>query len=165
MFPVRCTGINTSWRHLERTNRRMQLIEIFGDVWFQRNRIKVQQKLELYQRESWDKVLEFLKLDIINDSKEINCAIDLMKEKLRLFNMHFTETCRIQCTWSVHDEKLRGEIISSLKNILLPAYGIFIGKFQDFLKDKAYKYIEYGMFDIHDVLDNLFLRTKKYKYR
>ncbi|KAK2430446.1 exocyst complex component EXO70B1 [Trifolium repens] len=154
-----------NWRHLERTNRRMQLIEIFGDVWFQRNRIKVQQKLELYQRESWDKVLEFLKLDIINDSKEINCAIDLMKEKLRLFNMHFTETCRIQCTWSVHDEKLRGEIISSLKNILLPAYGIFIGKFQDFLKDKAYKYIEYGMFDIHDVLDNLFLRTKKYKYR
>ncbi|WJX63681.1 hypothetical protein P8452_48538 [Trifolium repens] len=149
-----------NWRYLEVANKRIELHPIFGDDWFQRNRIKVQQKLELYQRESWDKVLEFLKLDIINDSMEINCAIDLMKEKLRLFNMHFTETCRIQCTWSVHDEKLRGEIISSLKNILLPAYGIFIGKFQDFLKDKAYKYIEYGMFDIHDVLDNLFLGTR-----
>ncbi|XP_045831750.1 uncharacterized protein LOC123923134 isoform X2 [Trifolium pratense] len=152
-----------NWRCLEMTYKRMQLNAIFGDVWFQRNRTKVQEKLELYKRDSWDKVLEFLKLDIINESMEINCAIDLMKQKLSLFNMNFTETCRIQCTWSVYDEKLRVEIIKSLKNTLLPAYGIFIGKFQDFLKDKAYKYIEYGMFDIHDVLDNLFLGTKKYR--
>jgi hypothetical protein len=43
---------------------------------------------------------------------------------------------------------------------LLPAYGTFIGRFQDFLKNNAYKYIEYGLFDIEDVLDSLFLGNK-----
>jgi hypothetical protein len=149
-----------NWRYLEVKNKRKDLVAIFGNVWFQKNRTKVQQNLELYQRNSWDKVLDFLKLDI-NDSVEPNFAVNLMKEKLSLFNMHFTETCRVQCTWCVHDEKLRKEIIESLKNTLLPAYGIFIGKFQDLLKNDAYEYIEYGMFDIHDVLDNLFLGDKR----
>ncbi|GAU44393.1 hypothetical protein TSUD_246190 [Trifolium subterraneum] len=152
-----------NWRYLEVTNNRMELDGMFGDVWLQRNREKVQQKLELYKRDSWDKVLEFLKLDVIDDSMEINIATDLMKENLNLFNMQFKETIRVQCTWSVHDEKLREEIIESLKNTLLPAYGTFIGKFQDFLKSNAYKYIEYGMFDIQDVLDSLFLGNKKYR--
>ncbi|XP_045829001.1 uncharacterized protein LOC123920744 isoform X1 [Trifolium pratense] len=149
-----------NWRYLEVTNNRLELDAMFGYVWLQRNREKVQQNLELYKRDSWDKVSECLKLDI-NDSTEINFATDLMKEKLNLFNMKFTETCSVQCRWSVHDEKLREEIIESLKNTLLPAYGTFIGKFQDFLKNKAYKYIEYGMFDIQDVLDSLFLGNKK----
>jgi len=151
-----------NWRYLEKANKRRDIdIAIFGDVWYQKHREKVQQNLELYQKCSWDKLVQFLKLDII-EPMEHNIAVDLMKEKLNLFNMYFTETCRIQCTWSVHDYGLRTGIIRSLKNTLLPAYGIFIGKFQDFLKNSAYEYIEYGMFDIHDILDNLFLGTKTF---
>ncbi|GAU13247.1 hypothetical protein TSUD_246170 [Trifolium subterraneum] len=123
-------------------------------------RVKVQQKLELYQRNSWDKMLDFLKFDINDSSMEINFSVDSMKQNLSYFNLHIAETLRIQCIWSVHDEKLREEIISSLKNILLPVYGTFIGKFQEFLKNNAYEYIEYGIFDIEDVLDSLFLRNK-----
>ncbi|CAL5189723.1 unnamed protein product [Lathyrus oleraceus] len=149
-----------NWRYLEVTNQRKELDVIFGNVWFRKNREKVQQNYEFYRRYSWDKVLEFLKLDI-NNSMEISIAAGSMKEKLSLFNMHFNETCKVQCTWSVYDEKLREEIIASLKNILLPAYGIFIGKFQDIVTNNAYEYIEYGMFDINDMLDNLFLGNKK----
>lgn len=149
-----------NWRYLEVTNQRKELGAIFGNDWFQKNREKVQQNYQLYQRNSWDKVLDFLKLDI-NDSMEISLAADLMKEKLSLFNMHFKKICRVQCKWSAHDVKLRGEIIASLKNILLSAYGVFIGKFQDIIKNNAYEYIEYKMFDIHDLLDNLFLGKKK----
>ncbi|XP_045832133.1 uncharacterized protein LOC123923489 [Trifolium pratense] len=149
-----------NWRYLEVAIQRRELNEIFGNIWCQKFRVKVQQKLELYQRNSWEKVLDFLKLDINDSSVEINLAVDSMKENLSCFNMHLAETLRIQCTWSVHDEKLRGEIISSLKNILLPVYGTFIGKFQNFLKNDAYEYIEYGIFDIEDVLDSLFLGNK-----
>lgn len=134
-----------NWRYLEVTNQRKELDVIFGNVWFRKNREKVQQNYEFYRRNSWDKVLEFLKLDI-NNSMEISLAAGSMKEKLSLFNMHFNETCKVQCTWSVYDEKLREEIIASLKNILLPAYGTFIGKFQDIVKNNAYDCIEYGMF-------------------
>nr|XP_004490669.1 uncharacterized protein LOC101500706 isoform X2 [Cicer arietinum] len=143
-----------SWRYLEQANKIRDLYDTFGYVWFKKTRSKVIQNLELYQRSSWDKVLEFLKLDI-NDS------VDSMKTKLSMFNMHFKEICRVQCIWSVHDMNLREQIIATLKNILLPAYGIFIGRFQDFLKNKAYDYIEYGMFDIQDILDNMFLGNKK----
>lgn len=151
----------SNWKYLEVTNRPSDMDAVFGDDWLQKIRAKVQQNIELYQRNSWDKVLEFLKLDI-NDSMEVNFVVDLIKEKISFFNKHFTETCRVQCTWSIH-YKLRKEMIESLKNTLLPAYGIFIGRFQDFLKTDAYEYIEYGMFDIHDILDNLFLGNKKNK--
>lgn len=41
--------------------------------------------------------------------------------------------------------------------MLLPAYGNFIARLQDFLGNHAYEYIEYGIFDIQDQLNNLFL--------
>ncbi|KAK2430441.1 hypothetical protein P8452_43827 [Trifolium repens] len=144
-----------NWRYLEVAIQRRELNEIFENIWCQKFRVKVQQKHELYQRNSWDKVLNFLKFDIKDSSMELH-----FEENLSCFNMHFAETLRIQCTWSVHDEKLRGEIFSSLKNILLPVYGSFIAKFQDFLKNDAYEYIEYRIFDIEDVLDSLFLGNK-----
>ncbi|MCI28273.1 exocyst complex component EXO70B1-like, partial [Trifolium medium] len=64
---------------------------------------------------------------------------------------------RVQSTWSVYDKKLREEIIISVGNTLLPVYGIFIGRFRDCFGVHANKYIEYGMFEIQDRLNNLFL--------
>lgn len=148
-----------NWRHVEMVKQRESrgLIAIFPSPLFQRySREKVRQNLELYQRSSWNKVLDFLEMDS-NESVAPNIAVDKwMKGKLSLFNFHFREICRVQCTWSVHDAKLREEIMISLENILLPAYGIFLGKFQDILKNHAYDYIEYGLFDIKSGLNRLF---------
>jgi hypothetical protein len=98
-----------NWRYLEVAIQRRELNEIFENVWCQKFKVKVQQNLELYQRNSWDKVLDLLKFDIKDSSMEVHFAVDSMKENLSCFNMHFAERLRIQCKWSVHDEKLRGE--------------------------------------------------------
>jgi len=53
----------------------------------------------------------------------------------------------------------------SVQNILLPAYGSFVGRFQNILGKDAFKHIRYGMFDIQDQLNNRFLeRTKMHHH-
>ncbi|RHN67639.1 putative exocyst complex component Exo70, cullin repeat-like-containing domain-containing protein [Medicago truncatula] len=128
-----------------------------GDDWFPENQAKIQQHIELYHRNSWSKVIRFLKVD----SNELGVTQESLIDKLNLFNIHFEEICSEQSMWLVYDKELRKEVIESVENTLLPAYGIFMGKFQDFLGNHAYKYIEYGLFEIQDRLSHLFLVNSK----
>ncbi|CAJ1975346.1 unnamed protein product [Sphenostylis stenocarpa] len=145
-------------RFIHLTSKRENLKPAFGDDWLRKNTIELQQKLELYLRSSWNKIVDTLKLDI-NES-EPNVATELMKNKLLSFNEHFDDICNVQATWFVLNEELREHIIKSIENILLPAYGNFIARFQDFLGNHAYKYIKHGMFDVQHRLNNLFLVRK-----
>ncbi|GAU13245.1 hypothetical protein TSUD_246150 [Trifolium subterraneum] len=138
--------------HIEAMNKSWELETILGNEWFQNNIEKIHKNLELYKGSSWNKVMDFLKLE-----NSDNTTDDVMKEKICLFNSHFEDICRVQSEWFVYDNKLREEIISSVGNILLPAYGIFVGRLHDILGNQAYKYIKYGMLEIQDLLNNLFL--------
>ncbi|RZC08395.1 exocyst complex component EXO70B1-like [Glycine soja] len=131
------------------------LRHILGNDWIRKNTTSIKENLQLYLRSSWNKILDILKLDI-NES-EPNVAAQLMKNKLRSFNEHFDDICNIQSTWFVFTKELRRKIIQSIEKILLQAYGNFIGRLQDFIGNQAYEHIEYGMFDIQDRLNNLFL--------
>nr|KYP72925.1 Exocyst complex component 7 [Cajanus cajan] len=142
-------------RFIELEAKLCGLDPIFDNDWLQKNTTEFQKNLELYKRSSWNKILDFLKLDI-NESKP-NVAAELMKQKLHWFNEHFDETCNVQSAWSVCDEELREQIIKSIENILLPVYGNFLGKFQELLGKHAYEYIKYGVFDVQDRVNNLFL--------
>ncbi|KAK7276046.1 hypothetical protein RIF29_17177 [Crotalaria pallida] len=121
---------------------------ILGNDWFIKHTTKMQQNLEDYQR-TWDKVLEILKLDD-------NEAEESMKEKLKLFNMQFKETCSVQSTWFLLNGWPRIQIRIYIEKLLLPTYGNFIGKFQSFLGKDADKFVEYGMYDIDALLNDLF---------
>ncbi|CAJ1970719.1 unnamed protein product [Sphenostylis stenocarpa] len=128
---------------------------IFGDDWLQKNTTKFQQNLELYQRSSWNKIVDFLKPDI--NQLEPSVAAELMKDNLHWFSEHFDETCNVQSAWSICDEELREQIIKSIENILLPAYGNFLRRFEELIGKHAYEYIQYGMFEVQDRLNRLFL--------
>ncbi|KAL2317430.1 hypothetical protein Fmac_031306 [Flemingia macrophylla] len=126
-----------------------------ANSWLRKNKRKIEKYLKLYQRSSWTKILNILKLDI-NES-ERNAAAKLMKDKLRSFNEHFDDICNDQSTWSVFDQGMRKRMIKSIEEILLPAYGNLVGMLQDFLGNHAYEFIKYGMIDIQGQLNNLFL--------
>ncbi|XP_045832135.1 exocyst complex component EXO70B1-like [Trifolium pratense] len=138
--------------HIEAVNKSWELETILGNEWFQNNIEKIHKNHELYKGSSWNKVVDFLKLENNENTTE-----ELLKEKIHLFNSHFEDICRVQSVWSVYDNKLREEIISSVGKILLPAYGIFVGRLQDILGNQAYKYIKYELFEIQDLLNHLFL--------
>ncbi|XP_058747945.1 exocyst complex component EXO70B1-like [Vicia villosa] len=159
-FALRYLYMMNNRRYIEATIKRWDLDTVFSDVWFAKFQAIFQEELEFYQRNSWNKVMEILKLDNIDCmAPNDNVTAELLKEKLKLFNKHFEETYRAQSTWSVYDKKLREEIIRSVGNRLLPVYGIFIGKFRDCLGIHANQYVEYGMFEIQDRLNNLFLES------
>ncbi|KHN04134.1 Exocyst complex component 7 [Glycine soja] len=141
--------------YIRRRAMRGGLRHILGNDWIRKNTTSIKENLQLYLRSSWNKILDILKLDI-NES-EPNVAAQLMKNKLRSFNEHFDDICNVQSTWFVFTKELRRKIIQSIEKILLQAYGNFIGRLQDFIGNQAYEHIEYGMFDIQDRLNNLFL--------
>ncbi|QHO27824.1 Exocyst complex component [Arachis hypogaea] len=140
--------------------KRYSFAEILGDNWIQKHTGEFQKNLEDYQRSSWDEVLGLLKLDNNNESLAKDVAIESMKEKLKLFNIQFEEICCTQSKWFVSYE-IRKEIIVSVENMLLPAYGSFVGRLQDVLGKASYDYIQYGMLEIKARLNRLFLGGKR----
>ncbi|MED6174969.1 hypothetical protein PIB30_074046 [Stylosanthes scabra] len=142
--------------YIENKVKKWELGTFVGDHWAQNNTAKLKQNLELYYRSSWNKLLNYLNLDYSSESLAPEVATESMKNKLLLFNSNFMKTCIVQSTWSVFDEQLREEIRTSIKNMLLPAYGNFIGKIRKFLGMNAYEYIKYRMPDIEARIDALF---------
>ncbi|XP_015931988.1 exocyst complex component EXO70B1-like [Arachis duranensis] len=131
---------------------KMSTILLMANGAIDENNAKARQNLEDYRQSSWDEVLGLLKQ---GDGDERN-EVEYMKENLKLFNVQFKEICRVQSTWFVLDEELRKEIRETIEEILLPSYGTFIGKFQKVLGSDADRYIEYSMYDIDALLNDLF---------
>ncbi|KAJ1381269.1 Exocyst complex component Exo70 [Sesbania bispinosa] len=142
-------------RYIVQKAKDSELGALLGDDWIRKHTAKVRQCHVSYQRSSWNKLLGYLKVE---NNGSISMAAKPMKEKLKLFNLHFEEICRIQSQWFVFDEQLREEIRISLEKILLPAYGSFIGRFHNVpeLGKNADKYIKFGMEDIEARLNDLF---------
>ncbi|PNX72097.1 exocyst complex component, partial [Trifolium pratense] len=102
-----------------------ELGSILGDAVIQKHTAKVRLHHANYQSNSWNKMLEFLKLDT-NASMQPNEEANSMKMKLKSFNMHFEKICRVQSSWFIFDKHLKREIITSIVKDLLPAYAKFI---------------------------------------
>lgn len=137
-------------RYIVQKTKDSELGTLMGDDWIRKHSTKVRQCHTNYQRSSWNKLLGFLKVETL--------AAKPMKEKLKMFNLHFEEICRVQSQWFVFDEQLKEEIRISIEKLLLPAYGSFIGRFQILpeLAKNSDKYIKFGMEDIEARLNNLF---------
>jgi hypothetical protein len=139
-----------------------ELGSILGNAVIQKHTAKVRQHHANYQRNSWNKVLEFLTLDG-NASMQPNEEANSMEKKLKSFNMLFEKICRVQSSWFIFDKHLKREIITSIVKVLLPAYAKFIRRFQRVLQlgKNADKFIKYEMEDIATGLDDLFQGSGK----
>ncbi|KAL5102123.1 hypothetical protein RYX36_006450, partial [Vicia faba] len=64
---------------------------------------------------------------------------------------------RITSAWRIFNKQLKKQIIIYVENMLLPAYENFITEFENVVGKNADDYIMYGVSDIQDELNNLFL--------
>ncbi|KAK7301677.1 hypothetical protein RJT34_12548 [Clitoria ternatea] len=142
-------------RYIVQKAKDSELGTLLGDDWLRKHTAKVRQCHVSYQRSSWSKLLGYLKVE---NNGSMTMAAKPMKEKLKLFNLHFEEICRVQSQWLVFDEQLREEIRISLEKIVLPAYASFIGRFHNVpeLSKHADRYVKFGMEDIEARLNDLF---------
>ncbi|KAL3649179.1 hypothetical protein CASFOL_005582 [Castilleja foliolosa] len=131
-----------------------ELGTLLGDDWIRKHSAKLRQYHVNYQRSSWSKVSGVLKLD--NNSMSPNGKN--LREKLKLFNSYFEETCKTQSSWVIFDDQLRDELRISISGILSPAYRNFIGRMQG-LSDPGKnvdRYIRYSVEDIEARIGALF---------
>nr|XP_025626451.1 exocyst complex component EXO70B1 [Arachis hypogaea] len=148
-------------RYIVQKAKTSELGPVLGDDWIRKHTAKIRRFHVSYQRSSWSKVVGFLKVTsevTMAAGSSVVVEVKAMKEKLKMFNLHFEEICRVQSHWVVFDEQLREEIRIALEKILLPAYGSFIGRFHNVPELSKYvdKYVKYGVDDIGDRLNDLF---------
>ncbi|KAD3338468.1 hypothetical protein R6Q59_026760 [Mikania micrantha] len=132
---------------------------LVGDDWIRKQTSKVRQHHANYQRNSWHKILNSLKLD--NSNLSSNVASKSLKDKLKLFNTQFDEICRTQSAWVIFDDQLREELKISVAGTLLPAYRNFLGRFHNLQDIGRYadKYVKFAIEDIEARIDDLFQAT------
>ncbi|TXG74479.1 hypothetical protein EZV62_003058 [Acer yangbiense] len=136
-----------------------ELGSLLGDDWIRKHNAKIRQYHSNYQKSSWNKILGILKVENSSSSAPNAAATARsMKEKLKLFNLSFDEICKTQTPWAVFDEQFREELKTSVTKILLPAYGNFIGKFQNIpeMGKQPDRVIKYGVEGIEARINELF---------
>ncbi|KAI3526328.1 hypothetical protein L1887_05578 [Cichorium endivia] len=136
-----------------------ELGSLLGDDWIRKQTSKVRQHHVNYQRSSWHKILNTLKLD--NSNLSSNVASKALKDKLKLFNSQFDEIFRTQSTWAIFDEQLREELKISVAGTLLPAYRNFLGRFHNLQDIGKYadKHVKFSIEDVEARIDDLFQAT------
>ncbi|KAL3518004.1 hypothetical protein ACH5RR_020593 [Cinchona calisaya] len=143
-------------RYIVQKVKDSDLGSLLGDDWIRKHTAKVRQYHVNYQRSSWSKVLGVLKID--SSASSPTEASKSLKEKLKLFNSYFEETCRTQSTWVIFDDQLRDELRISVTGNLSLAYRNFLGRLQtspEFGKH-ADRHIKYSVEDIEARINDLF---------
>ncbi|KAL8548968.1 hypothetical protein ACS0TY_008019 [Phlomoides rotata] len=125
---------------------------LLGDDWIRKHMSKVRQYHVKYQRSSWSKILEVLKID--HNSVSSNGASKSLREKLKLFNAYFDEICKTQSSWVIFDDQLKEELKISVSGTLSPAYRNFMGRVGGIVEIR--KHIRYSVEDIEGRISELF---------
>ncbi|KAL3745882.1 hypothetical protein ACJRO7_014907 [Eucalyptus globulus] len=111
---------------------------LLGEDWIRKHTAKVRQYQMSYIRSSWNKVMVVLKPD--NASLAPNADPRSLKEKVKLFNGYFEETCRVQSSCVIFDEQLREDLRISVTKWLVPAYETFVGRLQSVAEMRKHPY-------------------------
>ncbi|KAG8371536.1 hypothetical protein BUALT_Bualt13G0098100 [Buddleja alternifolia] len=122
------SNLDAKSRYVVQKVKHNELGALLGDDWIRKHTAKVRQYHVNYQRSSWSRVLNVLKVD--DNSMAPNGASENLREKLKLFNLYFEEICKTQSSWIIIDEQLRDELRISISRTLSLAYGNFNGRLQ-----------------------------------
>ncbi|XP_062225433.1 exocyst complex component EXO70B1-like [Phragmites australis] len=137
-----------------------ELGRILGDHWIRRRRGKIRQNSKSYLRNSWTKVLSYLKDDGhgSGSGSGSGSSSSKIKEKFKSFNLAFDEIYRSQTLWKVPDPQLREELKISISENVIPAYRAFTGRYGSLVDSgrNLGKYVKYTPEDLENHLSDLF---------
>lgn len=102
---------------------------LLGEDWIRKHAAKVRQYQQSYIKSCWNKILGVLKLDASAQAARFDATS--IREKLKLFNLTFENTCKVQSSWVFADEQLREDLRLSVTKLLVPAYQDFVSRLQN----------------------------------
>lgn len=100
-----------------------ELTILMGEEWIRRQAARERRWGSEYHKSSWNKMTAVLKVD--GGGRPPEAAA--MRERLKVFDVYFEETCMAQSSWVVADERLRREMRMAAVAIVMPAYRRFLG--------------------------------------
>ncbi|ERM95563.1 exocyst complex component EXO70B1 [Amborella trichopoda] len=128
---------------------------LLGDEWMRKRRAKVRQNHTNFMRNSWGKLLNWLRADS-HATRNVNK--EWIKERLRGFNGGFEELHRVQRGWAAADEQVREELRISVAEIVVPAYRSFLGRYGVKMEGERHseRYLKYSADGIEGLINELF---------
>ncbi|KAJ0102942.1 hypothetical protein Patl1_05851 [Pistacia atlantica] len=155
--------------YMVRSVRRSEAKDLLGDDWVQRHRRIVQQHANQYKRNAWQKILQCLSVQGLTSSgggssvagdasgNSSGVSRQLVKDRLRTFNIQFEELHQKQSQWTVPDTELRESLRLAVAEVLLPAYRSFVKRFGTLVENgkNPQKYIRYSAEDLERMLGGI----------
>ncbi|KAG4951189.1 hypothetical protein AAZX31_16G049500 [Glycine max] len=141
---------------LQKIKGSSEMSQVMGDTWIRKKSSELRTYHKNYQRETWNRVLQFLNPEGLNVNGKVHKPV--LKERFKSFNALFDEIHRTQSSWVVKDEQLQSELRVSISGVVVPAYRAFIGRFAQIFDPgrQTEKYIKYQPEDIETYIDELF---------
>lgn len=103
-----------------------ELTILMGEEWIRRQAARERRWGSEYQKSTWNKMTAVLRVDSSGRPPEAAA----MRERLKVFDVYFEETCRAQSGWLVPDERLRAEMRMTAVAIVMPPYRRFLGLYR-----------------------------------
>ncbi|KAG8093664.1 hypothetical protein GUJ93_ZPchr0012g21001 [Zizania palustris] len=130
---------------------------MLGETWARQQSTNLRQYHKNYQRETWNRVLAWLRDDGVLTVKG-SVQKPVLKDRFKHFNAAMDEIHRTQGAWVVSDEQLKSELRVSIAAVVVPAYRSFLGRFaQTFSAGRqTEKYVKLSADDVETIIDELF---------
>ena len=98
----------------------VELHELMGANWCRRRQSGLRLYHKCYQRETWSKILQCLKPEGLQGTRN-KVSKQLVKKRFKCFNAMFEEIHKTQCTWMVSDEQLQSKLRISISALVILA--------------------------------------------
>ncbi|KAG0570253.1 hypothetical protein M758_6G142600 [Ceratodon purpureus] len=144
--------------YMVKSVRRSEAKDMLGDDWVQRQRRVVQQHGISYQRNAWNKVLQYITGSGGASSGDSGISKSQLKERLKGFSLTFEDLYLRQTQWTIPDNELREAVRLQVQEIILPAYRSFLKRYNAMIEGKqnVNKYLKYSPDDLERMLNDLF---------
>lgn len=114
--------LNNGRYMMQKVRGSSELSILVGEEWIRRQAARERRWMSDYQKTTWNKVTAVLRIDGVQSP-----GAAAMRERMKVLDVYFEETWRVQRGWVLADETLRSEIRATAAAIVMPAYRRFLG--------------------------------------
>ncbi|KAH7295858.1 hypothetical protein KP509_27G068800 [Ceratopteris richardii] len=149
---------NNFW-YLSVNCRTPELKVLVGDTWLKEQRQQAEANISMYMKEGWSKIVHLLNVPgVMTLTGSRAAARDLLKTKLKAFNMAFEELYQKHVKWVIVDAELRERIGISVLKLVVPAYRTYLQSYGPLLEQDGTKskHVKYSAQSLERVIGSLF---------
>ncbi|KAJ4880604.1 exocyst subunit exo70 family protein G1 [Raphanus sativus] len=152
-------GMNNHW-HLYKSLKGTRIGDQLGDSWLKEHDQYKEYYATVFLRDSWGKLPSHLSREgLILFSGGHATARDLVKKRLKSFNVAFDEMYKKQSMWVVPEKDLRERVCQQIVQAVVPVYRSYMQNYGPLVEKDASssKYVRYTVVALEKILSSLYV--------